>query len=59
MVGSDSEVTYVPYNAAYEEGFEDMVRRVPNCDRARKLVGFEPSVGLDDMIRSVIEDQQA
>ena len=59
MVGSDSEVTYVPYNAAYEEGFEDMVRRVPNCDRARQLVGFEPSVGLDDMIRSVIEDQQA
>jgi len=59
LAGSDSEVEYIPYDAAYEEGFEDMVRRVPNVDRARQLVGFEPSVGLDDIIRSVIEDQQA
>jgi len=59
LAGSDSEVEYIPYDAAYEEGFEDMVRRVPNVDRARRLVGFEPSVGLDDIIRSVIEDQQA
>jgi len=59
LAGSDSEVEYIPYDAAYEEGFEDMVRRVPNVDRARQLVGFEPSVGLDDIMRSVIEDQQA
>ncbi len=59
LAGSDSEVEYIPYDAAYEEGFEDMVRRVPNVDRARQLVGFEPSVGLDEIIRSVIEDQQA
>ena len=58
LVGSDSEVEYIPYDTAYEEGFEDMPRRVPNTDRARQLVGFEPSVGLDDIIRSVIEDQQ-
>jgi UDP-glucose 4-epimerase len=59
LAGSDSEVEYIPYDTAYEEGFEDMARRVPNTDRARQLVGFEPSVGLDDIIRSVIEDQQA
>ena len=59
LVGSDSEVEYIPYDAAYEEGFEDMARRVPNTDRARRLVGFEPSVGLDDIILSVIADQQA
>ena len=59
LVGSDSEVEYIPYDTAYEEGFEDMARRVPNTDRARQLVGFEPSVGLDDIIRSVIGDQQA
>ena len=58
LVGSDSEVEYIPYDAAYEEGFEDMARRVPNTDRARRLVGFEPSVGLDDIILSVIADQQ-
>ena len=59
LVGSDSEVEYIPYDDAYEEGFEDMARRVPNTDRARRLVGFEPSVGLDDIILSVIADQQA
>ncbi len=59
LAGSDSEVEYIPYDTAYEEGFEDMARRVPNTDRARQLVGFEPSVGLNDIIRSVIEDQQA
>ena len=59
LAGSDSEVEYIPYDAAYEEGFEDMVRRVPNVDRARQLVGFEPSVGLVDTILSVIADQRA
>ncbi len=58
LAESDSEVNYIPYDAAYEEGFEDMTRRVPNTDRARRLVGFEPSVGLDDIILSVIADQQ-
>ena len=59
LAGSDSEVEYISYETAYEAGFEDMVRRIPNTDRARQLVGFEPLVGLDDIIRSVIEDQQA
>ena len=56
IVGSKSDLEYIPYDSAYEEGFEDMERRVPDIDRARQLVGFEPSVGLDDMIRSVIAD---
>ena len=59
LAGSESELEFIPYSDAYEEGFEDMVRRVPNITRANQLVGFEPSVGLDDMIRSVIADQQA
>ena len=58
LVGSGSELQYIPYDDAYEEGFEDMARRVPNISRARQLVGFEPSVGLDDIIRSVVADQQ-
>ena len=44
--------------AAYEEGFEDMARRVPNTDRARGLVGFEPLVDLDDIIESVVEEHR-
>ncbi len=59
LAGSQSSLEFIPYDAAYEAGFEDMERRVPNTTRARQLVGFEPSVGLDDIILSVIADQQA
>ncbi len=59
LVGSGSELELIRYDNAYEEGFEDMARRVPNTTRANRLVGFEPSVGLDDIIRSVIADQRA
>jgi nucleoside-diphosphate-sugar epimerase len=36
-----------------------MERRVPNIGRAKRLVGFEPSIGLDEIIHSVIDDLQA
>jgi UDP-glucose 4-epimerase len=56
--GSHSEIRYVAYEDAYEEGFEDMARRVPDTSRARSLVGFRPTVGLHDIIRLVIEEQR-
>jgi UDP-glucose 4-epimerase len=59
LTGSESKVEFISYDEAYEEGFEDMARRVPNTSRAGQLVGFEPSIGLDDIIRSVVADQQA
>jgi UDP-glucose 4-epimerase len=59
LVGSESELEFISYDAAYEEGFEDMTRRVPNTTRARQLVGFEPLIKLEDMIQSVIDDQRA
>ncbi len=59
LSGSDSKLEYIPYSSAYEEGFEDMERRVPNISRAKRLVGFEPSIGLDEIIHSVIDDLQA
>ena len=59
LAGSQSSLEFIPYDAAYEAGFEDMKRRVPNTTRAMQLVGFEPSASLDDIIRSVIDDQQA
>ena len=58
VVGSSSKIRYVPYDEAYEEGFEDMQRRVPDTTRARELVGFEPTVGLDEIIRMVVDDQR-
>ena len=59
LAGSQSSLEFIPYDTAYEAGFEDMERRVPNTTRAMQLVGFEPWANLDDIIRSVIDDQQA
>jgi len=54
LTGSDSLVEYLPYEKAYEQGFEDMRRRVPDLERIREAVGYEPKVGLDELILSVI-----
>ena len=59
LVGSKSSVEYIPYSVAYEEGFEDMARRVPNVSRARELVGFTPSFNLDDILQSVIDGERS
>jgi UDP-glucose 4-epimerase len=45
----------VPYDEAYEAGFEDMPRRVPDLSRIRGLIGYAPQIGLDDILRRVIE----
>jgi len=58
LADSSSVIEYIPYDVAYEEGFEDMERRVPDTTRARDLVGFAPTAGLDDIIRAVIDNQQ-
>jgi UDP-glucose 4-epimerase len=44
----------VPYDEAYEEGFEDMPRRVPDISKIKKLVGFNPDMPLDGILQSVI-----
>jgi UDP-glucose 4-epimerase len=48
----------VPYDEAYEEGFEDMPRRVPDTTKVDALVGFKPTYTLENIIRSVIEFQR-
>ena len=53
--GSRSEITLIPYDKAYEEGFEDMQRRVPDLDKLRALTGYEPKVQLDEILDRVIE----
>jgi len=58
LSNSKSQLEYISYDMAYEEGFEDMQRRVPDTTRARDLVGFDPQVGLDEIILTVIADQQ-
>jgi UDP-glucose 4-epimerase len=55
ITGSSSEIVLVPYDEAYEEGFEDMPRRVPDIAKVRRLVGFEPKERLDGIIEKVVE----
>ena len=54
---SDSEIQFVPYDEAYEEGFEDMPRRIPDITKVSELVGFRPEVGLDQILENVIDFQ--
>ena len=53
QLDSTSRVRFVSYDDAYDAGFEDMPRRVPDCTKARNLVGYEPSVSLDKVIEMV------
>jgi len=55
LSGSQSTIQYVPYDEAYEAGFEDMPRRVPDISKIRELVGYEPKLELNDIIKTVIE----
>ena len=55
LTDSDSEIVFVPYDEAYEEGFEDMPRRIPDVSKVNKLVGFKPEKRLDEILQAVIE----
>ena len=55
LTGAKSEIVTVPYDEAYEEGFEDMPRRVPDTSKVARLTGFRPTVTLDEILQSVIE----
>jgi UDP-glucose 4-epimerase len=55
LSGSESPIQFIPYDEAYEAGFEDMPRRVPDISKVQRLIGYEPRLGLDEIIRSVIE----
>jgi nucleoside-diphosphate-sugar epimerase len=52
---SRSEIEFVPYEKAYEAGFEDMPRRVPDVRKINKVIGYRPTVGLDEILRRVVE----
>jgi UDP-glucose 4-epimerase len=51
---SRSAIELVPYDRAYEEGFEDMLRRVPDLSKLRALTGYEPKVNLDEILDRVV-----
>ena len=55
MTGSDSPIELVPYNEVFDDSFEDMPRRVPDISKIARLVGYKPSVHLDEIIERVTD----
>jgi UDP-glucose 4-epimerase len=54
ITNSKSKIVYIPYSQAYEDGFEDMQRRVPDITKINKLIGFQPSCNLNAIIQDII-----
>jgi UDP-glucose 4-epimerase len=59
ITGSASEIVTIPYDQAYEAGFEDMPRRMPDLSKIAALIGYRPEVGLDEIIRRVVESRRS
>jgi UDP-glucose 4-epimerase len=55
LAGSRSPTVLVPYDQAYQPGFEDLRRRVPDIGKIERVVGYRPRVSLDDTLRRVID----
>jgi UDP-glucose 4-epimerase len=53
LTGSSSDIKFISYDQAYGAGFEDMQRRVPSLEKAKRLIGYEPTRSLDDIINDV------
>jgi UDP-glucose 4-epimerase len=55
LTGSNSPIKLVPYDEAYESGFEDMPRRLPDLTKIEAMIGYRPRFSLDDILAHVIE----
>ena len=55
LLKSNSRITYVPYEKAYEKGFEDMDRRIPDIRKIKKAIGWSPKRTLTKAILDVAE----
>jgi UDP-glucose 4-epimerase len=58
LCNSKSEIVFVPYEKAYEQGFEDMVRRVPDISKINAAIGWKPTISLPQILQDVIEFQR-
>ncbi len=58
MTKSASEIIFVPYEQAYEEGFEDMRRRLPDISKIQSLIGYNPSLDLPEVLARIIAHER-
>jgi len=56
--GSSSEILHIPYEEAYQEGFEDMERRVPDITKIKSLVGYQNTHSLEEILSKIIEHER-
>ncbi len=56
---SKSEIHYIPYDEAYDSGFEDMSRRLPDLSRIKALIGYAPKTNLESILDQIIEFESA
>ena len=55
LANSDSEIVTMPYDKAYEAGFEDMIQRKPDISKISKLIGYKPKIKLEQTIEEIID----
>ena len=53
VASSESHIRFVPYHEAYQAGFEDMARRIPDLSRIRHLIGYRPTKTLDEILLAI------
>jgi UDP-glucose 4-epimerase len=53
VTSSESRIRLIPYHEAYEPGFEDMPRRIPDLSRIGHLIGYRPTKTLDEMLLAI------
>ncbi len=56
LASSNSEIIRVPYEDAYETGFEDMRHRIPDVSKLKDTIGYKPEVGLEEILEKTVED---
>ena len=59
LTGSSSEIQFIPMDEVYDKNFEDMGRRVPDIEKARHLIDFNPQTGIDDILQKIIAHMKA
>jgi UDP-glucose 4-epimerase len=58
LTGSKSTIEHIPYEQAYGRQFDDLPRRVPKLEKISSTIGWRPRLGLEQIVRSVINDQR-
>ena len=56
LTRSESGITYLEFEAAYESGFEDMERRLPDLSKIQRLTGYRPTLDLSEMLERIVAD---